>query len=146
MDTERQTYKSEYGAWINAKHRCCNPNHKDYGNYGARGIRVCDEWLSSFSAFLDHIGPKPGNDYSLDRLDNDRGYYPSNVAWRTRSEQQLNRRTYATAYKITINGRTQSIRQWANESGLHHATLQTRLRKGWEGADLLLPPHTKRGS
>lgn len=82
----------EYQAWNQARLRCsdkCKASamHRYYG----RGIRMCPEWRSSFQAFIDHIGPRPSPDHSLDRINNDRGYEPGNVRWATRSEQALNR-------------------------------------------------------
>lgn len=84
---------SEYIAWDNVKARCRNPKRADYVWYGARGITICDEWLNSFNAFLAGVGPSPGNGYSLDRIDNDKGYEPGNVRWATKAEQARNRST-----------------------------------------------------
>jgi hypothetical protein len=83
-------HKIEYAALINARCRCINPNLAAYPDYGGRGIRVCDEWqgLEGFYRFLDHIGPKPSPELTLDRIDND----PNNVRWASRHEQLKNRR------------------------------------------------------
>jgi hypothetical protein len=77
--------------------RCTNPNEAGYKNYGGRGIRVCDAWLSSFEAFYAHVGPKLSPKLSLDRIDNDGNYEPGNVRWATRSEQRMNRRRMKAA-------------------------------------------------
>lgn len=82
----------EYQAWHNAKNRTTNPNVPVWPNYGGRGITMCDEWLNSFEAFFEHIGPKPGPGYSLDRIDNDGNYEPGNVRWATRTDQNRNQR------------------------------------------------------
>lgn len=82
-----------YGVWATMIQRCHNPNLKQYARYGARGITVCQEWRDSFEAFLTHIGPRPSPEYSIDRIDNDKGYFPGNVRWATRQEQVANRRT-----------------------------------------------------
>jgi|SRR5215467_7405799 len=82
----------EYMAWCAMKQRCLNPRQRDYANYGARGIKVCPEWRTSFEAFFAHIGPRPGIGYSLDRVNNDGDYEPGNVRWATRSEQHQNQR------------------------------------------------------
>jgi hypothetical protein len=82
----------EYNAWNNIKQRCLNPNRKNWAFYGGRGVTICDEWRNSFESFYACIGPRPGRGYSVDRIDNDRGYEPGNVRWATRSEQAQNQR------------------------------------------------------
>jgi hypothetical protein len=77
------------------KTRCYNPNSKDYHNYHDRGITVCDRWLNSFEAFLKDVSKLPHygeKGYTLDRIDNDGNYEPSNVKWSTAKEQANNRR------------------------------------------------------
>lgn len=82
----------EYNAWHSAKSRCTNPNNPKFDDYGHRGIAMCPEWLNSFQAFYDHIGPRPVG-LVLDRIDNDGNYEPGNVRWATYSQSNLNRRT-----------------------------------------------------
>lgn len=84
----------EYMAWQHAKNRCHNPNDRDYDNYGGRGVMMCDEWRDSFEAFYAHIGsqPKGPDRFSIDRINNERGYEPGNVRWATAKEQANNRR------------------------------------------------------
>jgi hypothetical protein len=81
----------EYNSWNNMKIRCNNPNHKGYKDYGGRGITICTEWLNSFQQFYKDMGPKPIGT-TLDRIDNNKGYEPSNCKWSTYSEQAKNRR------------------------------------------------------
>lgn len=85
--------QQEYEAWRGMRQRCLNPNFLPYKNYGGRGIKICDRWLQSYQNFLDDMGRKPGADYSLDRIDNNRGYYPDNCRWATKSEQRRNQRS-----------------------------------------------------
>lgn len=68
------------------------PTSRDRAIYFDRGIGVCAEWAGSFEQFFRDMGPRPGPDYSLDRIDNDRGYEPGNCRWTTRSAQARNRR------------------------------------------------------
>lgn len=84
-------YPAEHRAWVDAIRRCTNANHPAWSRYGSRGIAVCPGWIDDFQAFLEHIGPRPSSEFSLDRIDNDRGYEPGNVRWATRKEQNRNR-------------------------------------------------------
>jgi hypothetical protein len=81
----------EYRCWAHMKERCMNPKHKQYSDYGGRGITVCLEWQQSFEAFYADMGPMPSN-LTLERLNNDKGYLKENCAWATRKQQAQNRR------------------------------------------------------
>lgn len=96
----------EWKAWMAMRQRCLKPKHKQFRDYGARGITVCDEWIDDFQAFFDHIGLRPSPRHSIDRIDNDRGYEPGNVRWATKKEQQRNRRTNVI---VTAFGRTEPL-------------------------------------
>ena len=80
-----------YKQWSGMIQRCYNKKHEKYRIYGARGIRVCDEWRYNFKNFYDYMPKRPSKNYTLDRIDNDGNYEPGNVRWATRTQQQYNR-------------------------------------------------------
>lgn len=87
-----------YKTWKTMTARCRNPSGSRLENYISRGIVVCEEWRNSFESFLEDMGLRPGNEYSIDRIDNDGNYCKSNCRWATRSEQVRNRRNKKLDY------------------------------------------------
>jgi len=116
-----------YKTWQQMRQRCENPNDTAYHRYGGRGIKVCDRW-QDFSNFLEDMG-EPYDWQSLDRLDNNGDYTPDNCRWATIEEQQNNIRSNRL---ITHEGETQTLAQWARETGIAYHVLKYRLNHGWE--------------
>ena len=124
-----------FHTWVAIRQRCFNKNSKYYSHYGARGIKVCDRWLV-FENFLADMG-EPEDGLSLDRINNDGDYEPSNCRWATKQTQVRNRRT--TDY-YTYNGETKSLPDWADQSGIPYKVLWHRLKKQrWTDAKLFSP-------
>lgn len=127
-----------YKIWLSLKQRCTNPRNKGYKNYGGRGINVCRQWLTSFQEFLEDVGERPSPKHSLDRIDNDGDYEPGNVRWVIRGEQNRNKRGNVL---LTWGGKTMLLTDWARGLGIAHATLRSRLTKGWSLERALTTPN-----
>lgn len=134
----------EYRAWIAMRRRCYNTKTKDYPFYGGRGITVCDRWRDSFDNFLADVGSRPSDSHTLDRIDSDGPYEPSNCRWDTRLTQSRNRRNNV---HITYQGETLCVGEWAKRVGLSTGTLFGRLKNGWTVEQALtIPLRVKRVS
>ena len=95
---ESKTRSVEYGTWSRVKTRCYNQKSKDYKDYGGRGIKMCDSWLNSYESFLRDMGRRPKGRYSLDRINVNGNYEPSNCRWATDKEQANNKRKYKSLF------------------------------------------------
>ena len=85
---------AEWLCWNNMKYRCRNPNAANFKYYGGRGIKVCDRWVASYEDFLSDMGRKPSAAHSIDRIDVNGNYEPTNCRWATSSEQKRNQRRW----------------------------------------------------
>lgn len=118
-----------YGVWNQMLNRCENPKNIHYDRYGGRGIKVCDEWHDfwSFAKWSDSTGGRPKG-FTLDRIDNDGNYEPSNCRWANSETQASNK---SSNRYIEFNGKIQTIHQWASEIGINEQTLTNRINRGW---------------
>ncbi|HEX8838523.1 MAG TPA: hypothetical protein VF748_16390 [Candidatus Acidoferrum sp.] len=89
--THGMTGTPEFKTWDSMLQRCTNPNHHAWSRYGGRGIKVCKRWLH-FKSFYADMGAKP-NGLTLERINNDGDYKPSNCKWATMKEQAANKRS-----------------------------------------------------
>jgi hypothetical protein len=124
----------EYTSWVHMIQRCHNPNNKDYKNYGARGIEVCEMWRESFEAFLLMVGKRPYPEATIDRIDYNGNYEPGNVRWASRAQQNLNTRSNV---QLTIDGETKAVSEWSRDSRcqVNMFTIYKRLNRGWDPKD-----------
>lgn len=118
----------EYSARSHMIDRCTNPKSQMWYLYGARGIKVCERWLESFENFYEDMGARPSSFHSLNRINSNGNYEPSNCRWATAKAQSNNTRRNR---KITAFGREQNLTQWSEETGIHIETIRYRLKHGW---------------
>lgn len=116
----------EYDSWNAMHNRCYSPTDIGYSRYGARGIQVCARWFD-VRAFVQDMGKRPAN-RSLDRIDNNGHYMPSNCKWSTRSEQQNNK---SNTRRLSSQGITKTICEWAKIIRVDPNTIRARLNRGW---------------
>lgn len=122
--------------WIGMRSRCNNPKAREYVNYGGRGIKVCDRW-ESFENFVADMGIRPEG-YSIDRINNDGNYEPSNCRWATTTQQLNNRRVNRV---LELNGERRTIGEWSAKLGIGWSTIRNRVdRYGWTIEKALTTP------
>jgi len=126
--THNLSHSRIYRTWANMKTRCYNAKSENYPEYGGRGIRVCEEWLEfePFNAWAVNNGY--AENLSIDRMNVNGNYEPSNCQWITMEEQQGNK---TSSHLETFRGETHTIAEWARTLGMNPSTISARLRRGW---------------
>lgn len=133
--THRETNKTkEYKTWAEMKFRCLNKTSTSYHHYGGRGITVCVRWIESYENFLADMGRAPTKDHSIDRINVNGNYEPSNCKWSTDCEQANNRRN---SRLITLYGSTKTLAQWCHKLGVNYNTMSTRIYRGWKHSEAI---------
>ena len=137
-NTKHRMSKSRlYRTWAHMKDRCQNPHIRNYADYGGRGITVCDDWkdFENFAKWALQNGYKPN--LTIERIDNDKGYFPDNCRWATSYEQASNKRSN---HLYTINGKTDTITNHARKHGIDPRIVFSRLYDGWSEYEALTIP------
>lgn len=132
---------NEYDIWLKMRSRCDNAGDKRFARYGGRGIGYDPRW-ALFDNFISDMGIRPGPRFTLERIDNDRGYSKENCKWATYQEQARNK---STSRLVTIDGVTKCLAAWADTSPVRQQVIRARLRDKWTPrAAVSAPTGTKR--
>lgn len=142
----RKRYSSElpeYKVWRSMVQRCHLTTAKSYKSYGAIGITVCDRWRngtksdSPFECFMDDMGARPSPNHSVDRINTNKGYSPSNCRWATKIQQANNARSNRI---ISFNGEKLTLSEWSKRLGVNYSALKYRLDHGWTATKAFTTP------
>lgn len=121
-----------YISWQSMKTRCSNPSHKHFYNYGGKGIGYDSSW-ELFENFLSDMGERP-HGYTLDRIDNSKGYSKENCRWASRQDQAKNT---STVKNLTFNGKTMCMLDWSKELNLPYTKIVKGVRRGFSAEQIL---------
>lgn len=139
-----------YVVWLRMRQRCSNKNNKRYKDWGGRGITVCPEWHNYLTFrtwayannYKEELLPSGINKWSIDRIDNDKGYFPENCRWVTMKEQCNNKRNNSI---VTYNGETHKMTEWGEIYNINPKVLNQRINTyKWDIETAFLTPLRKR--
>lgn len=125
----------EYAIWCGIKQRVCDTNHERFSDYGGRGISICSRWLD-FPNFLADMGSRPSDLHSIDRIDNNGNYEPTNCRWATDEEQANNKKSNR---RFEIGGENLTYAQWGRRVGLRGSAIGERIAAGWTPEEAIMP-------
>ena len=134
--THRMSKTPEHKSWMKMRRRCSNPNNVSWPNYGGRGITVCERW-QSFENFIADMGRMPTPRHTVERIDVNGHYEPSNCRWATMTEQTQNTRRTRL---LTLDGTTRHLNEWCALRGIPKSTVRNRLLNGWTVEHALTVP------
>lgn len=140
LRTHGLSYAGEHNVWSHMKSRCYNPGDKRFEHYGGRGISVCPRWRDSFENFIEDMGRR-STGMTLDRIDVNGNYEPSNCRWATMRTQQRNR---SNTVMLSVDGESRPLVEWAERFGIGVPTVRLRLKKGMTPKDALTTPVRQR--
>jgi len=132
--------KRPYNIWYDLKNRCNDIKHKNFKDYGGRGITYDKKWIK-FNDFWEDVKDGYSDNLSIDRIDNNGNYCKENCKW---SDNYTQNNNTSRNHKITFNGKTLNLVQWAKEFCMDPNTLFTRLKRGWTIKDSLTRPICKK--
>lgn len=143
LNIKHNKYKTRvYRIWEGMKQRCYNPNFKKRKFYLDKGITVCNEWKNDFMSFYNWaINNGYEDTLSIDRIDNNKGYYPENCRWATITQQNNNK---SINKKYEYKNKVYSLKELSNQFKINKDTLNSRLRNGWNLEKALKTPVRKR--
>lgn len=125
-----QERRKVFWVWCDMRARCNSEKHRQFKDYGGRGITVCPEWQgpTGFQAFLADMGARPAG-YLLERDNNNLGYSPQNCRWATRTEQNSNRRN---CIYVDCDGDTVTLKEYCRRKGLSYRPIVKRIQdRNW---------------
>ena len=136
------SHTNEYNSWVDMRKRCYTETYKDFKNWGGRGIKVEATWLGKqgFQNFIKDMGNCPKG-FTLERINNDKNYGPTNCRWASRLEQGNNKRTNRC---IEFKGMCKTFAQWSRYTSIPYYTLQYRFSHNWDVERALTTPANRR--
>jgi len=140
-----KSYHPLYPRWKAMHKRCRSLNDSNYPRYGGRGIKVCPAWYD-FWTYVEDIGQCPSPGLTLDRIDNDGNYEPSNIRWATQKQQANNRGPHWNRRYMTLNGVTHTQAEWSRIIGIPISTINNRRMRGWSDERILTTPMQPHGT
>lgn len=135
--THGKSRSVEYMLRKNIIQRCYKENYRYYYNYGGRGIRVCRRWRESFENFYADMGSRPTPQHTLERINNNGNYTPTNCRWATKREQENNKRTN---HYLKCDGIRLTMAEWARKINMPYNTIASRKRYGWSDERIIKCP------
>lgn len=129
-----------YKILVSIKGRCKNPKNQNYFRYGGRGINLCEQWdgedgYETFYKWALENGYKEG--LSIDRIDNNKGYFPENCRWVSQKTQMNNQ---SRNHYVTVDGETHSLKEWSEINNICIGTIEDRIKRGWSDVDAVSTP------